>query len=161
MSAAKCKLFCNFSVTSDCSALPLLSSIGAATRLFSSGLSIEEKTVASFLCYVARVELTFDIYHNPIRDGMPVMSTRHPSPLHELIRLSGSTCARMSSRTLFTFTFTLVFQFLNSVLKTRPTVVEGFSHILIILRLYAHGVIESNFLHRLIFLEMPCSHFLR
>ena len=64
-------------------------------------------------------------------------------------------------RILFAFTFTLVFQLLNSVLQACPTVVERFSYILIILWLNTYGVVELDFLHRLIFLEMPCSYLLR
>ena len=160
MLAAKCKLFSSFSVTADCSALPLLSSIGAATRLFST-LSIKKRRRSHRFSVMLRASNSRSICITTRSDGMPVISTRHPSPLHELIRFSVPTCSRISSRTLFTFTFTLVFQFFNSVLQACPTVIEGFSHILIILRLNTYSMIELDFLHRLIFLEMPCSHFLR
>ena len=90
--------------------------------------------------------------------GISVMSTPHPSPPHESVRLDLSTRPWIPLRSLFAFKFALVFQFLNSVLQACPTIVECFDDIFVFYRFYAVDTIKLDFIYYPILLKQPYSH---
>lgn len=160
MLAANLKLFSNFSTTSDCSALPLLSSIKVATRLFSVLLMKNSRRSHRF-SVLLRESNSRSISITIRWEGISVMSTAQPSPPHELVRLDLSTLLRISLSTLLTFKFALVLRFLKSVLEARPAVVECLSNIFVLYRLYAVDAVKLDFLYQPILLKQPCSYLFR